>query len=657
MKIGLMSLKLKNFKGIKSFELVTGGSNIAVRAENGVGKTTLYDAFTWLLFDKDSNGRSDFSIKTVDSNNDVIHGLDHEVSAVLLADGRELRLRKRYCEKWTKKRGESEKFLTGHETEYWADDVPCSKSQYGFKINCLVGDDVFKLITNPEYFAVTLEWKKRRELLLQIAGDVSDSDVIASNKQLAVLSELLNNRSIDDLRKMNAEQIKRHKKELENIRPRIDELSSSCLPAEEIAKKALYESDLGHYRKERDRVSVELASGESAESEERKVRREIATLEYVIKEKKQALKNDAQKAFNDSRFAYDLHQQKISQANQKLDLLRVDLANKTRDIDEADSTLTELRKEWILENDKAFIAPELTSTCFNCGQVLPDGMIDGQMSAMRNKFAEDKKAELAVLSDKGSRISDKKNDLKRRAEIVAKDIDSVTCDLEVIASEVVPAVTEFVEPDYESDLTVIEKVSELHKQSELLIKITSGTVDDGKDALLSEQRDINAKIDELTRLISTIDQTEKNISAINAYEEKERSISAEIMRLEGITFAIDQFVKAKVKLLEDSIDSRFKCTTFKMFKAQVNGGVEECCEPLINGVTYRDANLASRINAGLDIINTISAHYNAFAPIFIDRAESINNVIYTDAQTIKLVVSKDKHLTIELDSAITKEAI
>ena len=86
----LIRLTLRNFKGIREFTLEARGRDIDVFGDNATGKTTLADAFMWLLFDKDSQNRKDFQIKTVDKHGNEIHGLDHEVEAVLEVNGQEI---------------------------------------------------------------------------------------------------------------------------------------------------------------------------------------------------------------------------------------------------------------------------------------------------------------------------------------------------------------------------------------------------------------------------------------------------------------------------------------------------------------------------------------------------------------------------------------
>ncbi len=68
----LTRLTLRNFKGISEFILDAQGENVTVYCDNAAGKTTLFDAFTWLLFDKDSQNRKDFAIKTLDAAGQVV---------------------------------------------------------------------------------------------------------------------------------------------------------------------------------------------------------------------------------------------------------------------------------------------------------------------------------------------------------------------------------------------------------------------------------------------------------------------------------------------------------------------------------------------------------------------------------------------------------
>ncbi len=201
-ELKLLNLTLKNFKGVNSFTLQSKGENVKVFGDNATGKTTLFDAFIWLLFDKDSQNKKDFQIKTVTENGQEKHNLDHMVESTFSLNGSELKLAKAYKEKWTKKRGAATKEFSGHTTDYFIDDVPSKKKEFTDKVAEIIDEGVFKLLTSPSYFNEHLHWQKRRDLLLEIAGDVSQEEVIQKNPNLKKLLDHLNGRSIEDHKKV-----------------------------------------------------------------------------------------------------------------------------------------------------------------------------------------------------------------------------------------------------------------------------------------------------------------------------------------------------------------------------------------------------------------------------------------------------------------------
>lgn len=88
--IKLKSLSLINFKGVRSLNIGFSDAETLVAGDNGTGKTTVFDSFLWLLFGKDSTGRSDsnFNIKTLDADGKPILHLEHSVTGVLSVDGK-----------------------------------------------------------------------------------------------------------------------------------------------------------------------------------------------------------------------------------------------------------------------------------------------------------------------------------------------------------------------------------------------------------------------------------------------------------------------------------------------------------------------------------------------------------------------------------------
>lgn len=181
----------------------------------------------WLLFDKDSHDRATFEIKTLDNNNVSIHGLEHEVKGVLNIDGKDITLGKIYKEKWTKRRGEAEKQLTGHETLYIIDEVPVKKKEYQEIINNIIDEILFKLITNPLYFSANMKWQERRTVLLDIIGDITTEKIVNYKSDLNPLLELLGDKDIDTLKKSVQARKRKLNEEIKSIPYRVDECNNS----------------------------------------------------------------------------------------------------------------------------------------------------------------------------------------------------------------------------------------------------------------------------------------------------------------------------------------------------------------------------------------------------------------------------------------------
>ena len=119
-------------------------------------------------------------------------------------------------------------------------------------------------------------------------------------------------------------------------------------------------------------------------------------------------------------------------------------------------------------------------------------------------------------------------------------------------------------------------------------------------------------------------------------------LNQEKAQLEKIEMLIDKFTFNKITNLENEINSLFEMVKFKMFDEQLNGGIAECCICTIDGVPFSDANTASKVNAGLDVIKTLQTYFEVNAPIFIDNRESVT-VLNTgfDMQIINLVVDPE----------------
>jgi hypothetical protein len=199
--IRLNSMAVKNFKGIKDFKLEANGRNISVLGDNATYKTSLYDAFCWVVSGKDSFNRSDFDLKPLDELGKEIHFLETEVELELIKDGKPLKLKKILTENWVKPRGKTEQEYKGNNTAYFFDDVPVGANEYKARVEEFIGEEVFRLLTNPMYFNLyyklprLTDWQSRRMLLFEMCGEISDEAIIAANPKLAKLPKSLGARA------------------------------------------------------------------------------------------------------------------------------------------------------------------------------------------------------------------------------------------------------------------------------------------------------------------------------------------------------------------------------------------------------------------------------------------------------------------------------
>lgn len=656
----LLWLKYKNFKGIKEFVFTLDGKNVNVYGDNATCKTTLFDGFNWLMFDKDSQGKSNFEIKTQDATGNAIHFLDHEVEAALERNGKVIVLRKVYAEKWTKKKGSASKEFTGHETTYWIDGVPVKKAEFTAMVNSIASEETFKLLTNPFYFNEMPDspklpgWKKKRNILFDACGaNMSDADVIASDDKLAKLPEILGGRSADDHKKVIAARKTELNNQIEKLPIRIDEVFRG-LPEITGLDADKLQAAIAVLKQTKTNLQEQLLQVQSGGEIARK-KVELQGIEAELLR----LKNEHQAAIDEKlsvkRKALNDATAKCNQITNELLGIENLMKSNQRQIDSLNNKREALRNKWHEVNKKefgAFHAPEQQSTCPACGQDIPEHKVQEALEKaqeawkkLEEAFNLDKAEQLESISADGKAIATeitefghqnvnygaKVVDLKSRLEEAEQEVTRLRAEVESIQNTCLPVENT---PEY---------AKKLQEKAAVESAIASLQAGNGEAAgnIKREIAEVDQEIQSNEIFLKQIDDYNKGQVRIKELKAEEKRLAAEYERLEGELFLIEQFIKTKVKLLEEKINSRFKYTRFKLFKDQINGGVEECCEALVNTngawVPYSTANNAGRIASGLDIIDTLSEHYGFVPPVFIDNKEGISVLPEIKSQVIGLI--------------------
>ncbi|EKZ4499793.1 AAA family ATPase [Listeria monocytogenes] len=642
--IKLLKLQLENFKGIKELE-IDFQDNTSIYGANASGKTTILDAFTWLLFDKDSTNKKDFAIKTLGAEGNVIHKLNHVVTAVIDVDGEQVELSKKYMEKWTKSRGKLEQELTSHTTEYYIDEIKKKANEYKSFISELLDEELFKLITNPLYFNEQFDWKKRRAMLIKIAGDVTDAEVMSADDSLKDLSIFLGKHSIEDKLIQINEQRKNLRKRLELIPELVNEATKAkqdvtgLNPSDIKGELSVIEEQIQLI--EQEKISLKNG-GIQTELNKQKANIELELTKIKANEQKETqelLMSKKEEIFKERNELIDV-KNRIGESTFLIQRKQGEIATKQQE-------LTKLGKEWdVLQLEKF---DEHRKKCPTCNQDFPAE----HLSSMIEKFNQEKaekikeneaagKSSKAVIEEIEGDIAELSFDNKAN-DLELNNIDSK---LEILEQE--KKALEHQLEQAENSTTYIEKQSELEMIEEKLR--------DEKGSSITAVAEIQIKIDKLNAEASDLkadlakfDSNQKQENRIQELEEEAAEKGTKYDELEMGLYLIERFNKAKCNLLEDKINSKFKYVSFKLFKTQINGGIDECCETIYNGVPYNSGlNNAARINGGLDIINALTEHVQVLAPIFVDNRESVTELIDTESQLVSLIVSeKDKNLRVE----------
>lgn len=674
MQIILKSLHIENFKGIKSLD-VNFSNKTSIKGQNAAGKTTIFDAFTWLLFNKNSAGEEKFNVRPLDKDGNRIDNVEIKVVGVLDVDGKEVMLSKVQKQNWVKKRGTDTVTLQGNPNSYEIDGYPKNEADFKAYVSELAqSEDMFKLLTNPQYFS-SLKWKEQRDILMKLTTEVSDVELAQTDSQYApLLSELEKAPSTDDIRAKFSKALTEWKKKQAEIPVRIDEAEKSKVDVD-VAEQELLKTDLERQIKE---IELQMKSSskviDDLEQQKFELQFEINDCkrkanESLIKERRSLddRKDEATIKFN------DLHKQ--------IAKLESEIVEKKKRIPALESEKAELGKQYMSEKEKAFDETpylfdeskwkfdESTTVCSLCGQKLPEDKIEQlktdfeekkakakedaaeRLKTIRESFNNHKVTELnriaSLGTDKKSEIETMKSDIedaeKKLPELREQETEQIK-----IKNECIKKLSELPE---EADLSTNEDYKALMKKdTDLQSQIDSVRVNSTDTSELESRKlDLEAALEDAKTIIA---QAAKNVEIderIAELQAEQKEIGQKVADQEQMLYLLEEFIRFKLDKVSESINSHFKTVNFKLFEMQLNGGMKDCCECTVNGVPYSTLNSGHRIVAGLDIIRSLSELYGVSVPIFVDNAESLNefNVPDMDAQLILLSVSEDKQLKVE----------
>lgn len=653
-KIILKSLALVNFKGVRDFSIAFNDGITTVCGDNGTGKTTLYDAYLWLLFGKDSTGRSDgangFNVKTTGEDGKPIYRLEHSVTAVLEVDGKEIKLQRSLVEKWQKVNGTTEEVMKD-ETQYFINDVRTgTKKEYQAEISEIIPEDVFRMITNPYYFT-SLSAETQKEMLLGMVGNIDDEEVAATDPDFLALLDQINGTSLAKWAREIAAKKKACNDALATI-PASIETAQKLMPDSE--DWATLENELKAEQervKEIDRqIADKSALNDEAYKRKMALMKQQADKRMKLQDRENTIRMEANAAHNKALSDIQQMENELSINQNNLDNYRNDKMNVDGKIDELNAKLVEMREQFKAVAKEQFPEPSGdVLVCPTCGEPYKGENLENAIAKLRGNFEQDKAKRQKDIQTKGKQY---KAEYDKAVEQQTK-LTGLIAKLEDDALEIKGNITikknnipvagnadEAIANDKEC-LDLRNDITEIDNQ--LKVEVPQADVSE----LQSEKADRNAAIAEINKRLgkrAMIERVNKEIADLEEKRIANNQAKADLEKWEDVYL---RFQKAKDEVLMQRINGLFNVVSFSFVKEQKNGGEKVTCYCTVNGVPYADVNACGKVNAGLDIINAICATKGISAPIFIDNRESFNVIIPTISQIVNLRVSNDKQLTIK----------
>ena len=653
MRLSLEKINITNFKGIRSLSIDFADTETHIFGMNGSGKTSIPDAFCWVLYNKDSHGNApgsdNFREKPLDETGHEVHNLETVVELICLLDGKAFNLKRAQRENWVKKRGSANPVYQGNASTYWINDVETALKDFKARIAEIAPEEVFRLIGTLAAFNAQ-EWKKRREQLLALSGGDVDARLLATDEYRPLADECgQRNIGIDDLRKVLADQRKRTNTELQMIPVRIDE-----------AKKALptfgpREVEDAEYIVKDNAESIERINGMIAEAKAASgssgvtmqlvaLEQESASITRQITndwtEGKRQLEKRRDEASDDLRRAMELS----SASKTRREQIEAQLARATEQRAALRTSYTSVRSE-------KFVWADGERVCPACGQALPEEKVQAAREAEEKRFNVEKKAKLDDIKQRGAEAT-------QEVEALTAALDGLDATIKETAKRTEEAqqrrdaVSEEIKsyptaPDFGSN----PRIEELRRQIAELQAKMSESPEEKVEALMRRRAELQVQMDEKKAIIARRDagiETEKRIAEL---EQQQKDIGVALAELEQLIVLAEKFITDRCAALEESINGCFPTIRWKLFEQQINGGITDVCNcqiPCDTGlVAYESANTAAQVNADLEIINVLSKHYDVYIPLFVDGAESVNVLAHTDSQLITLSVSTDERLTVK----------
>lgn len=642
MNMSVLSLKKMILENFMCYALkeIDFSSITKISAMNGVGKSTIVNAYMWLFFNCDydlsvnQNVRREADRKTIDD-------VDVSVTVVIDMDGKEITANKVQKRTYSKD-GTSFK----DDNKYFINDVP--KTLKDFNAYFELDMNVWKMCTSVNAF-LSQKPADMRSYLFSLVSEVTDLQVASSNKELKELVPLLEKYKAEELLAMNKATKSNASKELPILDGQIMEKERDIQ-----IKSDIDVSDLELLRNSlKDQIKANTEKQTNADSmmeECSKVQDEIMKLKFDLsglqnKANEELISASAEisNTISDVMNIKSTTETYISEVKGQIATCKdnVDILNRKRN---------SYAEEWKSVNSEQF--NEDTTICPTCGRKLDTSKI----TSLRNDFESKKKNRLDDITAKGMDCKSQIDKNNKRIKELETELDKFQIRLEEADQRLEELNKEaanqplFIDiSDTEEYKAIQNKIAEREEYSE---NLSSGDI---RAELKAQENNLRQQLADCEGEIAKSDTTadEERLAEL-----KKQKIDMEQSKAdcEKILDLLDELDKAKNELLTDQINSHFSLVQWKLFDSAKNGNYKSVCIPMVDGksILTTMSNKGNRILGRIDICKAIQKISGINCPIWLDDSENLDTTNQSkvadmvDSQLIMLLVNDSKELKVEV---------
>ena len=631
---------LQNFKNIRTLDIEFGEHTTTVSGTNEQGKSTVYDAYLWCLFGVTT--RKNDCVQPTDANNEIVHKIDTEVIVTLLVDGVEMVLRRRLTEKWKAEGTGEEKFISAP-MERFCNDVPCSVAEYKNKLNAIFDVDNWLMLSNIKTF-MQQKMEERRRILASITGEIDTEELLADFP--LVKAELDKGKTLEEVQKQTVSTKKRAQKEIDSI--------PNAIAAQD---KLRVEVDFEALHAQKAELDAQIADldrllqADPAELEaDRKLRTRLQELETQLAQQRRSWQDKHFAAAQSLRVAVMNAQDEVTKAEKDAAKRKADYDNACKRLKDLQTQFEQKKQDWLAKNSEEFSYTPVT-VCQCCGQPLSEEAQQRLYDKAATVFNTEK-------ADALQSIYNACGQLKAQIDVLRKqttqyESETQAADTKAIA-EKKAAVTEAKNKQAEEDNRSVEQdgtVAETQSAITLLKQqMQKPEATSTEQETMAKREQLKAQRDAIVRELAG-EQTNANID-----KEKERlnsvaqQQSQTVANCNAILNELRKFNRRVLDATESRLSAFFQLARWKFSEQnKTNDDEQQVCTALYNGIEYDRLNNAGQVNVGIDICDGIKKAFDIELPLFVDNTESVENVLQTQSQIIKLRFVPGAKLTVEKD--------